>query len=39
MVGREQSGVEGENGTLTTNNLLGKDGVRNRGTGTQCVQL
>jgi len=39
MVGREQSGIEGENGNLTSNNLLGKEGVRNGGTGMQCVQL
>ena len=39
MVGCEQSSVEGESGTVTSNNLLGKDGVRNRGTGMQCAQL
>jgi hypothetical protein len=39
MVGPEQSGVEGEYGTFTSNDLLGKDGIRKRDTGMHCVQL
>jgi hypothetical protein len=39
MVGRQQNRSEDENGILTSNNLLGKDGVRNRSAGMHNVQL